>query len=818
MKLEATDLRRRSDPALLGFETTATLSSHDGRLDQKRARGGLNFAMSMRFDGYNLYAIGSPQTGMLDYVREHLIEFGRERGIPQDCCYLGNPDDPSMPRVCLLPPGTGRRFKADAAHFLKEVREALPAALSSDEFRKRSQQLADRFQTRQSSDVAELQKEAEAMGLTMLPTPNGFAFAPVAEGRVMEHDAFMALPEAERKAINASIQTMTSRLIERLREYPKIQEELVTQQRTLMKDTAAQLVSSLAARLRSHYQTYPAAIQHVVSMQQNLVENVDRILMLSEGQAGRLNVSPVEAGSAADDFYRTWGVNLIVDNGDLAAAPIIHVSNPSLENLIGKIETRFEYGTPVTDFSRIRAGALHRANGGYLIVEVERLLQKPFAWEAIKRCLADREIRIESVSQMMSLAYSVSMDPEPVPLDVKVILLGSRNHYHLLRHYDPEFESLFKIVADFDDEIEWDAEHEVDYVALIAWLIRESSLRHMTAHAVSRLLEHASRLVEDRHRLSARVKDIEDILREADQLAGRDGESLIHARHIDAVMDQRIWRVDRIRELVHENITRGVTVVETRGTRTGQVNGLSVLQIGQLVFGQPSRITATARIGTGDFMDIERESGLAGNIHTKAVMIVSNFIAAHYAREQPMSLHASLVFEQSYGGIEGDSASLAEVCALISAIIDRPIRQDFAITGSMDQHGRAQAIGGVNQKIEGFFDVCRAAGLTGTQGVLIPRSNCDNLMLRDDVVSEVAAGRFHVHALDSVDDALVLLLSPPSGPLASADEIHGAVSSRLRAWHDLRLKAGKLPAGETAPDDGEAAADPELSPERRAPE
>jgi lon-related putative ATP-dependent protease len=383
------------------------------------------------------------------------------------------------------------------------------------------------------------------------------------------------------------------------------------------------------------------------------------------------------------------------------------------------------------------------------------------------------------------------MDPQPIPLEVKVVLLGNRELYHLLQHYDADFDALFKIVADFDDYVAWDDENQKSYASMLARLVRDSHIRHLTADAVASTLEHSARLVEDRRRLSARVRDVEDILREADQLAAQEGTAEIHARHIDRVIMERAYRVDRIRELVHENITRGVTVVETQGARVGQINGLSVVQIGKLVFGQPSRITATARIGRGELIDIEREARLGGNIHTKAVMIVSNFIGARYAREQPLSLHASLVFEQSYGGIEGDSASIAEVCALISAIIERPLRQDLAVTGSMDQHGKVQAIGGVNQKIEGFFDICNVQGLTGTQGVLIPRTNRDDLMLREDVVDAAAAGRFHVYDMATVDDALAVLFAGPDGSLADPADIDSAVRGRLKALHDMRMQGSK---------------------------
>jgi len=793
MELKPEQLRRTADPAALGFRTTAEVEPAAGRLGQNRATEALDFAMSMRFEGYNVYALGAPQLGMLDFVKEQLAELAASQAPPQDCCYLNDLADPSTPNVCLLPPGTGRRLKADVSEFLAGVRATLPAALKSEEFQRRSQELAQQFQQKQMADASDLQKEAEQLGLTMLPTPNGFAFAPVRDGKVMEQEAFVNLDEAERQAIAQAIEHMNGMLVERLREYPRFQEELVRRQRELTNEAANEVLGKLGARLRTRYQIYPEAMRYVVEMQKHLLENVDRILVLDQGQAGHLQMPAAAAAAAADQFYKQYQVNLIVDNADLQGAPIVYESNPSLDNLVGKLEHRFEYGTPVTDFSMIRAGALHRANGGYLILDLDRVLQKPFSWEALKRSLSDHKVRVESVSHLLNLAYSVSMDPEPVPLEIKVILLGSREFYHLLRQYDPDFGALFKIAADFSDHVPWNDDQQPAYAAMLARIVRDSKIRHLTAAAVARTLEHSSRLMEDRQRLSARVRDVEDILREADQLAARDEQPEIHAGHIDQVIANRIYRVDRIRELVHENITRGITVVKTQGQRIGQINGLSVIQIGELVFGQPSRITATARIGRGELVDIERESKLGGNIHSKAVMIVSNFIAARYAREQPLSLQASLVFEQSYGGIEGDSASIAEVCALISAVIQKPLRQDIAVTGSMDQHGVTQAIGGVNQKIEGFFDICNVQGLTGTQGVLIPAANRDHLMLRQDVVDAVAAGTFHVYDMNTVDDAFAILFAEPGTEPVDPATIDQATRDRLRQFFDLRRELGREP-------------------------
>jgi lon-related putative ATP-dependent protease len=796
MELTPEALRRQADPAALGFSSTAELEPARGRLGQVRAGRALDFAMGMRFEGYNLYALGAPQIGMHDFVRERLEALASERRAPDDWCYLNNFENRSSPRICRLPQGIGRRFKHDMARFIGQVRTALPAALTSDEYRHASQELSQRLQNRQMSDTSELQEAAEGLGLTMLPTPNGFAFAPTVDGRVMEQTEFASLEETRRREIGEAIEQMNQRLIERLREYPRYHEELLREQRDLTHATARRVLTALAAKLRSRYQIYPPAIGFVMAVEADLLENVDRILLLEQGESGGVAGAHLAANAAADQYFKQYEVNQIVDNAELEGAPVVYESNPSLDNLMGKLEHRFEYGLPVTDVNLIRAGALHRANGGYLLLDAERLLQKPFAWEALKRAIGDRCVRVESISQMLNMAYSVSLDPDPVPLDVKVVLFGDRRTYHLLRQYDADFDALFKIVGDFDDYVTWDDEHQREYAALLARLVRDSGLRHLNAAAVASTLEQSSRLVEDRHRLTARVKDLEDILREADQLAKLEGEDLIDGKHIDEVILGRAYRVDRLRELVHENITRGVTRVDTQGRRTGQVNGLSVVSIGKLSFGQPARITATARLGRGELIDIEREAKLGGSIHSKAVMIVSNFIGARYAREHPLSLHASLVFEQSYGGIEGDSASIAEVCALISAIIDRPLRQDIAVTGSMDQYGATQAIGGVNQKIEGFFDVCRMRGDTGTQGVLIPASNVDNLMLRQDVVDAVTAGKFHVYTMTSVDDAMAILFSAPGDPPVDPAEINQAVDARVRELHQIYMRTSRGPKDE----------------------
>lgn len=786
-ELRPEDLSKRIDVARLGITSTRDIDARHVPIDQDRAMEAVDFSVGMRFEGYNLYALGSPKTDKRTIIMEKLSRSAAEQTIPQEYCYLENFTDPSHPVLVSFPAGGGRHFKKQMQEFVASARVMIPSAFQSEEYRQASQALAEGFQRTQSQGAAELEAEAQAMGLAMLPTPNGFAFAPVSDGKVMEQEDFLALPEADRQRFQQAISTMTDKLIERLRDFPAHQQKLLEEQQALRQRTAEKVIRRLLARIRMLYDKQVSIIDHLQACEQAMLDNLDR-MVADERQAMMANFMPQQNPEA---FFRRFEVNLLVDCGDLEGAPVVYESNPSMENLVGMLEHRFEYGNPVTDFGQIRAGALHRANGGYLVLDAERVLQKPFAWEALKRALSDKRVRIESVSQMINLSYSVSLEPESVPLDVKIVLLGSRYLYHMLRSYDADFDELFKVVADFVDHVEADDENIRAYAALLASLVEEHDVLHVDSGGIGRILEQCGRAVEDRERLSTYVNEVRDLLLEADHIARALGAEVIGRDHVSEAVDKRIYRLDRFRELVRENIARGLIRIETSGMRVGQINGLSVVSIGQMTFGQPSRITATARLGHGELIDIERESKLGGNIHTKAVMIVSSFIGSRYARDFPLSLHASLVFEQSYAGVEGDSASIAEVCALLSAIADIPLRQNLAITGSMDQHGRAQAIGGVNEKIEGFFSICEEQGLTGDQGVIIPVTNTHHLMLHEDVVGAVRKGQFHIYTMESVDDAACLLLAGEDGVALTMAEIDERVTARLMELHDKAKHAFK---------------------------
>ena len=509
-----------------------------------------------------------------------------------------------------------------------------------------------------------------------------------------------------------------------------------------------------------------------------------------------------------DALFRRYQVNVIVANVPDSGAPVIFEDHPSLENLVGRIEHISQFGALVTDFNLIKGGSLHRANGGYLVLDARRLLVQPFAWEELKRALRSRLARIQSMGQLMSLVSTVSLEPGAIPLDVKIVLLGDRLLYYLLSQYDPDFHELFKVPADFDDRIAFDPDGLMLYARMIATLARREKLRPLDRSAVARVIEHASRLAEDSERLTANLEGIADLVREADFWAGEGGAGRIASEHVERAIEAHIRRADRVREHVQAEIRRGTILIDTAGAVVGQVNGLSVIQLGDFAFGQPSRITARVRLGRGQVVDIEREVELGGPIHSKGVLILSSYLAARYAAERPLSLNASLVFEQSYGGVEGDSASSAELYALLSALAAAPIRQSLAVTGSVNQLGQVQAIGGVNEKIEGFFDVCRAAGLLDGHGVLIPASNVKHLMLRRDVIEAVAAGKFHIYAVERIDQGIEILTGIAAGaPDAKGsyppDSINGRVEARLAGFAEAARRFAQQ--GRDRGDEGPAA-------------
>jgi len=583
-----------------------------------------------------------------------------------------------------------------------------------------------------------------------------------------------------------------------MRSFPQLEREGRDRVKALNREVAGLAVGHLLDELRKTYADLPNVVDYLNALQQDVSANVDAFLTPPESPLAAMSGIPQRGSSP---FFRRYEINLLVDHRDSRGAPVVYEDNPSYQNLLGQAEYSAQLGALVTDFSLIKAGALHRANGGYLILDAYKMFSQPYAWDGLKRALRTAELRIESLGQMLSLLSTVSLEPQPIPLKVKVILVGERRLYYLLASLDSDFSALFKVAADFEEFVDRDEKNSLLYARRIATFARQEGMVPFDRAAVARIIEHAARIAQDSEKLSTHRGTLTDLLRESDYWTRKSSRSVATSEAVQQAIDAQIRRSDRMRERLQEQVQQGTLLIDTQGEQIGQVNGLSVLDLGPFSFGHPTRITARVRLGKGEVIDIEREVELSGPIHSKGVLILSGFLGARYASDQPLSLSASLVFEQSYGAVEGDSASSAELYALLSALARAPIRQNLAVTGSVNQNGQVQAIGGVNEKIEGFFDICKPRGLTGEQGVLIPASNVRHLMLRHDVVEAVAAGRFHVYPVETIDQGIEILTGVPAGkrdglgffPEGSVNQL---VESRLVELAEKRAAAA---ARETKP-------------------
>jgi lon-related putative ATP-dependent protease len=778
--LEPARLRHACDVERLPFETTAELEPIPVTFGQERALEAIGFASGIDHEGYNLYVMGSTGLGRHTAVREALQDRARAQTPPADWCYVADFAHPHQPNALELPAGRGRQLMHDMARLIEDLLNALPTALQSDEYRRRAQEITDAFKQREESAAEELGKKAQERGVAMIHTPTGYSLAPLHDGHMLSPQDFEALPDEEQDQLREAMEQIKEELAAALSRIPLWQREMRQKFRDLEQEITRITVSQLLEELEQRYADLPEVLSYLAAVRDDVIENTE--LFKPSGD------SPTEA---SDPHFTRYRVNLLVDNTDAEGAPILYEDNPSYQNLIGRIEHVARLGTLTTDFTLIKPGALHRANGGYLLLDAMKVLMSPFAWEGLKRALIAREVRIESLERLLSLAATTSLEPEPIPIHLKVVLIGDRFLYYLLKAYDPEFGLLFKVAADFNEDMQRSPDSDLLYARLIGTLQQREQLRPVDRAGVARIVETGARRAEDGEKVSLHIGRLIDLLREADDAANRAAAQTISAEHVQAALDAQERRLGQIRERLHEAILRGTLLIDTRGAQLGQVNGLSVLQLGDYVFGAPTRISATARLGSGEVIDIEREVEQGGEIHSKGVLILSSYLANRYARHQPLSLNASLVFEQTYGQIEGDSASVAELCALLSAIGDVPLSQTIAITGSVSQHGQIQAIGGVNQKIEGFFDICRARGLDGSHGVVIPASNEKDLMLRDEVIAAAAAGQFHVYTAQHVDEAMEILTGLPAGH-PDADGIYpegtfnGQVQRRLLEWTALR--------------------------------
>ncbi len=604
--------------------------------------------------------------------------------------------------------------------------------------------------------------QATELDVRLLRTPAGFAFAPMKGSEVLKPEDFEKLPEGERQTIERNVGVLQESLDKVIQQLPRWRREMLDEVKRMNRDVVMSVVRQLMHDVRAKYAQQPAVIAFFDAVERDVIEHADHFRRADGHEAMVAGAAMPEQDGRAPLLNR-YQVNVLVDHSRQKGAPVVHLDNPTYPNLVGRVEHQAQLGALVTDFTMIKPGAVHAANGGYLILDAHKVMLQPYAWEGLKRVLRAREIDIESLGQIFSLISTVSLEPERIPIDVKVVLVGERSLYYLLCQYDEEFNDLFKVAADFDELMDRNPDNNTLYAAFLATLARREALRPLHVSAVARLIEHGSRMIEDAEKLSTRFGRIADCVREADYWAAQASHERIDAADVQRALDARVERHSRIHEQLLDSTLRGTLMIATDGAAVGQINGLSVLSLGDNSFGHPTRITARTRLGKGEVVDIQRQVELSGPIHSKGVLILSGFLSGRYCPDEPLSLQASLVFEQTYGTVDGDSASAAELFALLSSLADAPLAQSIAVTGSINQHGLIQPIGGVNEKIEGFFDVCAKRGLTGAQGVLIPEANVKHLMLRADVVAAVAAGRFNVYAMETADQGLELLTGLPAG-------------------------------------------------------
>ncbi len=789
--LASDQLYRAADLSALSFETTAEIEPADGLSGQQRALDAIQFGTRVGKPGFNLFVVGPNGMRAQRAVEQVLKEVAGERRTPSDWVYVNNFSDPRRPLAIELPACRAVELR-DAMHrLIDDLKTALPAVFASEDYQTRRGAIDQAFQAKQGEAFTALRDKALAKNIIILRTPMGFALAPAQEGQPVPPDEFQKWPEEKRHETTATIEALEKDLEHVMRQLPQWETERRDEVRKLNRETAKYAIGHFIDTAKARFTDVPKVVAHLDSILADLIENVAMFIAKSEGEEGL----PMQ-----DQFegpFDRYAVNVLVSQvKDDCSVPIVEEQHPTLGNLLGSIEYVAHHGVLATSFRFIKAGAIHRANGGFLLLDARSLLTEPFSWAALKRTLRQREIKIEDLGRFIGLTSTVSLEPDAIPLDIKVVLFGDRLLYYLLAAFDPDLAEHFKVLADLEDDVDRTPATEAAHARMIAALARRHSLKSVDRSGTALIIEHAARLADHASKLTLVVDQLNDLLIEADFCAGKAGRSVITRADVESAIESKIRRSSRLRDRAEESILQDIALIDTSGSRVGQVNGLSVAELAGFRFGRPTRITCRVRPGSGKVVDIEREVALGGPIHSKGVLILSGFLAGRYALDTPMSLFASLVFEQSYGGVEGDSASSAELYALLSALAEVPLRQDLAVTGSVNQQGQVQAIGGVNEKVEGFFDICQKRGLSGSQGVLIPKANMQHLMLRRDVIDACAAGKFSVYPITMIDEGIALLSGRPAGErgadgLYTAQSINRLVEDRLRAFARIRQSFGR---------------------------
>jgi lon-related putative ATP-dependent protease len=787
-ELTAEKIRSTCNSTFMTCETTEGLKPLKEIIGQERAVRALKFGIGIRDHGFNVYVAGWPGTGRTTAVKNFVEEIASKEPVPPDWCYVNNFANQYEPKAIQLPAGKGQEFQKDVKTLIENIRSALPKAFESEDYSEKREATLRSLEAQRKDLIDKLNARAQQEGFVIQSTPIGLLLIPVIKGKPVGEEELLTLPQKTQAEIQEKRERLEDQLRTTMRQFLDMERKISEELHKLNRDVALYAIGHLVDDIVEKYKDSSEVTVYLKEMQNDILDNLATFV---KGDEARQSQLPFQLPWMREAPFRKYEVNVIVDNSDMKGAPVIMEANPTYQNLIGRTEKEAQFGALITDFTMIRGGALHKANQGYLIVRIEELIRNPFSYEALKRALRDKQILIEEPEERYGFISIKSLKPQPIPLNAKVIIIGDPYVYQLLFTMDMEFNELFKVKAEFDTVMPRTDENVQQYGAFVCALCEKEKLKHLDGSALAKIVEHSSRQADDQQKLSTRFAEIADIIREANFYALQDKSDSIIGTHIMKAIEEKIYRSKLIQEKIQEMVTRGVILIDTEEAVVGQVNGLSVSGLGDFEFGTPSRVTASLGLGREGVVDIEREAKMGGPIHTKGVLILSGFLNDKYAKDKPLSLSARLVFEQSYGGVEGDSASSTELYAILSALSGLPIKQNLAVTGSVNQKGEVQAIGGVNEKIEGFFEVCKARGLTGKQGVMIPESNVQNLMLKEEVVDAVKKGKFHLYSVKTIDEGIEVLTGVKAGEKRE-DGTYEEGTINFKVNEHLKEMAGKL--------------------------
>ena len=756
-ELSYRELRREFDLSKLECETTDQIQELEKIIGQERAIRAIEFGLNIESPGYNIYVTGISDSGRTSTVRNILQKVASGKNSPPDWCYVHNFENPDQPIAISLPSGRGRIFKRDMEELINTLKKEIPKAFRSESYKERRTSLLEKYEQEKKAILSQTEQQAQKRGFKILRTPFGFTTIPVKKnGEPLKEEEYEALSQKEKEIIQndmATIQKEIAQTFEKINELDKKAKDTINQ---FNRQVAQFVVEGNIKNLKEKYADSSSVVQYLRNVARDILDNIDDFF--KEEQKSTLKIPPQE-----ENGFTRYQVNLIIDNSQTKGAPVVIETNPTYGNMFGRIERKIQFGAFITDFTKIKAGAIHRANGGYLVVDVERVLMYPFVWDTLKRTLRNKEIKIEDIGEQYGFFSTTGLKPASIPLNIKVVMIGRNNIFNLLHYYDENFKKIFKVRADFDWETKSNDLAITRCAQFLCKLCNEEKLRHFDKTGLAAILEYSSRLAENQEKLSLLFGKIANIAREANYWAKLENNRYITRENVEKALEEMEYRNDIIENKNGEMIREGILYIDTQGGKVGQVNALSVYQYGEFIFGKPSRITAQTFMGNKGVINIEREAKLSGKTHDKGVLILSGYLGGKYGGKAPLALSATLTFEQSYSYVEGDSASAAELFAILSSLADLPIKQGIAVTGSVNQKGEIQPIGGVNEKIEGFFEACKKKGLTGEQGVIIPSSNVKNLMLKKEVVEMVREGKFHIYPIKTVDEGMEILTGVPAG-------------------------------------------------------